>query len=140
MRVSFGSAVVVAGPLAFASLATYADAQSVADQVIARENASGQGWQNKDTRCSGSRLAYDSTAFFSENPYPATDPKTNFLPRIGQCFERFVNGTQRSLDRLGRGHEQIASEDRDPRSRFISPWQPRRPSLSAFPQPATRRR
>ena len=35
---------------------------------------------------------------------------------------------------------QTAAEDRDPRSRFISPWEPRRPSASLFPQPAGRSR
>jgi len=32
------------------------------------------------------------------------------------------------------------AEDRDPRSRWISPWEPRRPSASLFPQPAARKR
>jgi len=36
--------------------------------------------------------------------------------------------------------EQTATEDRDPRSRFISPWKPRSASVSYFPQPATRKR
>jgi phosphoenolpyruvate carboxykinase (ATP) len=35
---------------------------------------------------------------------------------------------------------QTAAEDRDPRSRFISPWEPRRPSASLFPEPAGRSR
>jgi len=33
-----------------------------------------------------------------------------------------------------------AAEDRDPRSRWISPWEPRRPSASYFPAPAGKRR
>lgn len=36
--------------------------------------------------------------------------------------------------------EQTAAEDRDPRSRFISPWKPRSASVSYFPQPASRKR
>jgi phosphoenolpyruvate carboxykinase (ATP) len=35
---------------------------------------------------------------------------------------------------------QEAAEDRDPRSRFISPWEPRRATVALFPHPATRRR
>ena len=35
---------------------------------------------------------------------------------------------------------QTVSEDRDPRSRWISPWEPRRPSPSDFPTPASRSR
>jgi phosphoenolpyruvate carboxykinase (ATP) len=34
--------------------------------------------------------------------------------------------------------EQTAAEDRDPRSRWISPWEPRRPSAGYFPMPAGR--
>jgi phosphoenolpyruvate carboxykinase (ATP) len=37
-------------------------------------------------------------------------------------------------------HAQTASEDRDPRSRWISPWEPRRPSSSLFPAPTGRSR
>jgi phosphoenolpyruvate carboxykinase (ATP) len=33
-----------------------------------------------------------------------------------------------------------ASEDRDPRSKWISPWEPRRPSSSFFPAPTGRNR
>jgi phosphoenolpyruvate carboxykinase (ATP) len=33
-----------------------------------------------------------------------------------------------------------AAEDRDPRSRFISPWEPRRPSTGLFPSPSGRSR
>jgi phosphoenolpyruvate carboxykinase (ATP) len=36
--------------------------------------------------------------------------------------------------------ERAAAEDRDPRSRFISPWEPRRPSASYFPLPAGKSR
>ena len=35
---------------------------------------------------------------------------------------------------------QTAAEDRDPRSRFISPWEPRRPSAGLFPQSTGRSR
>jgi phosphoenolpyruvate carboxykinase (ATP) len=36
--------------------------------------------------------------------------------------------------------DQTAAEDRDPRSRFISPWEPRRGAVSYFPNPAARKR
>ena len=36
--------------------------------------------------------------------------------------------------------EATAAEDRDPRSRFISPWEPRRPNVSYFPLPAGKSR
>jgi len=36
--------------------------------------------------------------------------------------------------------EATAAEDRDPRSRFISPWEPRRPHASYFPLPAGKSR
>jgi hypothetical protein len=33
-----------------------------------------------------------------------------------------------------------AAEDRDPRSKWISPWEPRRPGAGLFPGPAGKRR
>jgi len=36
--------------------------------------------------------------------------------------------------------EQTAAEDRDPRSKWISPWEQRRPSAGLFPAPAGKRR
>ena len=36
--------------------------------------------------------------------------------------------------------EQTAAEDRDPRSKWISPWEQRRPSGGLFPQPTGKRR
>jgi phosphoenolpyruvate carboxykinase (ATP) len=36
--------------------------------------------------------------------------------------------------------EQTAAEDRDPRSRFISPWEPRRPSATTIATPVGRRK
>jgi hypothetical protein len=36
--------------------------------------------------------------------------------------------------------ETAAAEDRDPRSRFISPWEPRRPNVAYFPLPAGKSR
>ena len=33
-----------------------------------------------------------------------------------------------------------AAEDRDPRSKWISPWEPRRPGIGLFPVPASKRR
>ena len=36
--------------------------------------------------------------------------------------------------------EITAAEDRDPRSKWISPWEPRRPSAGLFPAPAAKRR
>jgi hypothetical protein len=33
-----------------------------------------------------------------------------------------------------------AAEDRDPRSKWISPWEPRRPSSGLFPVPSGKRR
>ena len=36
--------------------------------------------------------------------------------------------------------EITAAEDRDPRSKWISPWEPRRPSAGFFPAPTGKRR
>lgn len=90
MRVSSRSVLaVVVGLVALTALASLADAQSVAEQVIAREKASADAWQKKDSAFFADFFADDATAFMAENPYLAVDVKANFLPRLDEYFERF---------------------------------------------------
>ena len=90
MRASSGCVVtVMAALVAVGTLVSVGNAQTVADQVIAREKASFEAWQKMDRAFFGALLADDATAFMPENPYLAVDPKVNMLPRLDEWFERY---------------------------------------------------
>lgn len=95
MRKVFGTVialVIVIGCLSlFAVRRAAADPsqQDVANQVIARERASVEAWQNKNKNFFMDYLTDDATFFASENPYLETDPKVNFLPKFDQYAEQF---------------------------------------------------
>src|SRR5207253_10519333 len=63
--------------------------QDIANQIIARERASTEAWQNKNKNFFMDLLADDATFFASENPYLETDPKVNFLPKFDLYVEQF---------------------------------------------------
>ncbi len=113
-------------------------------------------------KCEGADLsAYDAENFYSDEQIDAYvadlvdgrrevhrgdrragaaqgDPRPR-APRAGR--DRGEDPPQgRAVGPRRRRAEQTAAEDRDPRSRFISPWEPRRPSASLFPQPTGRSR
>jgi ketosteroid isomerase-like protein len=60
----------------------------VSEQIIAREKAAQAAWQRKDKAFWTDYVADDLTAFFPQNPYLETDPKTNFLPKFEQFAEQ----------------------------------------------------
>lgn len=61
----------------------------VADQVIAREKAAFEAWQQKDKAFWADYLTDDATYFGAMSPYLETDPKANFIPKLDQYFEQF---------------------------------------------------
>jgi ketosteroid isomerase-like protein len=81
--------MVMVALVAVGTFGSVGSAQTVADQVIARERASYEAWQKMDKAFFASFFADDSTAFMSDNPYLAVEPKVNFLPRLDEFFERF---------------------------------------------------
>ena len=110
-------------------------------------------------KCEGADLsAYDAENFYSEEQIEAyvadlVDGRRKFTEEIAeQGLRKDIRDARPPRARRHRGEgppqgravgprrdaPQTAAEDRDPRSRFISPWEPRRPSASLFPQPAGR--
>jgi phosphoenolpyruvate carboxykinase (ATP) len=112
-------------------------------------------------RCEGVDLsAYDAAGFYSEAQIEAyvadlVDGRRKFTEEIAEQglrkdirelahreLDAIESKARRKVEPCAPADEapQTAAEDRDPRSRFISPWEPRRPSASLFPQPAGRSR
>lgn len=110
--------------------------------------------------CEGAELAqWDARGFYSEEQIEAyvadlVDGRRKFTEEIAaQGMRKDIRElAHRELDamdaRVARRKAEpwaeadeaalAASEDRDPRSRFISPWEPRRGSVSYFPRPTKR--
>ncbi len=61
----------------------------VAHQIIAREKAAFEAWQQKDKAYWADYLTDDATYFGAMSPYLETDPKVNFIPKLDQHFEQF---------------------------------------------------
>ncbi len=113
-------------------------------------------------RCDGSELTeWDPRHFYSDEQIEAyvadlVDGRRAFTEEIAaQGLRKDIREiAHRELDRLdakvarrkvepwSEADEaaQTAAEDRDPRSRFIAPWDSPRSSVSYFPQPSSRRR
>ncbi|HMF57991.1 MAG TPA: nuclear transport factor 2 family protein [Pyrinomonadaceae bacterium] len=83
--------IVIGGLSLFAARRAAADPsqQDIANQIIARERASTEAWQNKNKSFFAEYLADDATFFASQNPYLETDPKVNFLPKFDTYVEQF---------------------------------------------------
>jgi phosphoenolpyruvate carboxykinase (ATP) len=111
-------------------------------------------------KCEGADLtAYDPKGFYTDaqvEGYVAdlVDGRRKFTEEIAaQGLRKDIRDlAHRELDAMdarmkkvepwapAESAEQTAAEDRDPRSRFIAPWEPRRPSSSLFPAPTGRSR
>ena len=112
-------------------------------------------------KCEGADLAaYDPKNFYSEQQIEAyvadlVDGRRKFTEEIAEQglrkdirelahkeLDAIESKTRKKVEPWAPADEtaQTAAEDRDPRSRFISPWEPRRPSASLFPQPTGRSR
>ncbi len=63
--------------------------QAIAEQIIAREQASVDAWRRKDKTFYAGLLTEDATYFSAHSPYLDTDPKKNFLPKFEQYAEQF---------------------------------------------------
>ncbi len=61
----------------------------VANQIIAREKAAFEAWQQKDKAFWTDYLTDDATYFGVMSPYLEIDPKVNFVPKLDQYFEQF---------------------------------------------------
>ena len=61
----------------------------VANQIIAREKAASEAWQQKDKAFWADYLTDDATYFGAMSPYLEIDPKVNFIPKLDQYFELF---------------------------------------------------
>lgn len=110
--------------------------------------------------CEGGELSrWEATAFYSEEQIEAyvaelVDGRRRFTEEIAaQGMRREIRElahkeldaidariARRTAEPWAEADEAVltAGEDRDPRSRFISPWEPRRGSVSYFPRPARR--
>ncbi|MDD5563659.1 MAG: phosphoenolpyruvate carboxykinase (ATP) [Thermoanaerobaculaceae bacterium] len=104
--------------------------------------------------------AYDARNFYSDEQVEAyvadlVDGRRKFTEEIAaqglrKDIREIAHRELDAIDAKGRKRaepwapaeaaEQTAAEDRDPRSKWISPWEPRRPSGGLFPQPAGKRR
>ncbi len=61
----------------------------VANQIIAREKAASEAWQQKDKAFWADFLTDDATYFGAMSPYLETDAKVNFVPKLDQYFEQY---------------------------------------------------
>ncbi len=104
--------------------------------------------------------AYDARNFYSDEQVEAyvadlVDGRRKFTEEIAaqglrKDIREIAHRELDAIDAKGRkkaepwapaeAHEQTAAEDRDPRSKWISPWEPRRPSAGLFPQTTGKRR
>ena len=113
-------------------------------------------------KCDGAELAqWDPKQFYSDEQVEAyvadlVDGRRKFTEEIaGQGLRKEIRElAHRELDATeGKRAKKVeewappteaeaseVAEDRDPRSRFISPWEPRRPNVSYFPVPAGKSR
>ena len=109
----------------------------------------------------GTELAqYDERGYYSDEQVEAyvadlVDGRRKFTEEIAaqglrKDIREIAHKELDAIDAKGRkkaepwapseAREQTAAEDRDPRSKWISPWEPRRPSAGLFPQPTGKRR
>ncbi|HVN75410.1 MAG TPA: hypothetical protein VMT19_03770 [Thermoanaerobaculaceae bacterium] len=112
-------------------------------------------------KCDGGDLAaYDAHNYYSDEQIEAyladlVDGRRKFTEEIAaQGLRKDIREiAHRELDAIDatarkkvepwappEEREVTAAEDRDPRSKWISPWEPRRPSAGYFPMPAGKRR
>ena len=63
--------------------------EEVAKAVIAREKAATEAWKRKDKAFYADLLTADATYFGAMNPYLATDPRENLIPKFEQYAEMF---------------------------------------------------
>ena len=104
--------------------------------------------------------AYDARNFYSDEQVEAyvadlVDGRRKFTEEIAaqglrKDIREIAHKELDAIDAKGRKkaepwapaeeREITAAEDRDPRSKWISPWEPRRPSAGLFPAPTGKRR